>query len=162
MGGSGQRCTTLARFSRHTGFAMIYKTVEATVKLVEDDYGTFLAIGDDPQARIWLNHSPGQDIHDFFKRNVLEKARPAGQKLGRWSKRTIAYTTGAFALLIVSVSAVAALIYAATHGTETLTNLATSTLTGIGMAIGGCLGSALILRFKAARKFLRSVLKDLQ
>ena len=41
-------------------------------------------------------------------------------------------------------------------------SLASSTLSGVGMAIGGCLGSALILRFKAARSYIRSVLKDLQ
>ena len=64
--------------------------------------------------------------------------------------------------MLVTVSAAGALVYAATHRTETLSNLASSTLTGIGMAIGGCLGSALILRFKAARHYLRSVLKDLQ
>ena len=78
------------------------------------------------------------------------------------TKRVVAYTTGACALLIVAVSAVAALLYAASHRWETINNLASSTLTGIGMAIGGCLGSALILRFKAARSFVRSVLKDLQ
>ena len=54
------------------------------------------------------------------------------------------------------------IVYAATHRTQTFSNLASSTLTGIGMAIGGCLGNVLILRFKAARHYLRSVLKDLQ
>ena len=77
-------------------------------------------------------------------------------------KRIISYVTGAVALLIVAASTVAAMIYAVTNGLTTLENLATSTLSGIGMAIGGCLGSALILRFQAARKFLRSVLKDLK
>jgi len=141
---------------------MIYKSVEATVEVTDSDEGTFLKVNDDPQATIWLSHSPGQDIHDFFKRNVLEKAQPMRHKIHTWSSRTIAYVTGAFALVIVAVSAVAALVYAATHSTETLHNLASSTLTGVGMAIGGCIGSALILRFKTARKYLRSVLKDLQ
>jgi hypothetical protein len=56
----------------------------------------------------------------------------------------------------------AAKIYALHHRMETVNNLASSTLSGVGMAIGGCLGSALILRFKAARSYIRSVLKDLQ
>ena len=77
-------------------------------------------------------------------------------------KRLATYVTGTLALLIVTTSVVSALLYAATHHAETLGNLATSTLSGIGMAVGGCLGSALILRFKAARRFIHSVLKDLQ
>ena len=46
------------------------------------------------------------------------------------------------------------------HGTETLTHLGNSALQGIGMAIGGCLGSALVLRFKVARHYVRGVLKE--
>ena len=65
-------------------------------------------------------------------------------------QRLFAYCTGALALLIVAASAASALIYAALHRSETLTNLGTSTLSGVGVAIGGCLGSALLLRFKAA------------
>ena len=76
-------------------------------------------------------------------------------------QRLIAYTTGAFALLIVAASAVSALTYAALHHSETLQNLATSTLSGIGMAVGGCLGSALILRFKAARRFIKGVVQEI-
>ncbi len=75
-------------------------------------------------------------------------------------RRILTYVTGGFALLVVLTSAVAALVYATTHGLETLQNLATSTLTGIGMAVGGVLGSALILRFKAARSFIKTLLKD--
>ncbi|MHB8107902.1 MAG: hypothetical protein ACYDH4_10840 [Candidatus Cryosericum sp.] len=74
--------------------------------------------------------------------------------------RLLTYATGTLALLIVAASAVSAVAYAAMHHSETLTNLATSTLSGIGMAVGGCLGGALILRFKAARKFLRGVIQD--
>jgi hypothetical protein len=77
-------------------------------------------------------------------------------------RRLISYVTGAVALLIVAASVVAALVYAITNGMATLSNLATSTLSGIGIAIGGCLGSALILRFKAARRFISSVLKDVR
>ena len=47
------------------------------------------------------------------------------------------------------------------HGAETLTHLGNSALQGIGMAIGGCLGSALVLRFKVARKYVKSVLKEI-
>jgi len=78
------------------------------------------------------------------------------------SQRAVAYITGGCALLIVAVAAVAAMVYAVHHRMETVNNLASSTLSGVGMAIGGCLGSALILRFKAARSYIRSVLKDLQ
>jgi uncharacterized membrane protein YfcA len=77
-------------------------------------------------------------------------------------KRLIAYVTGAAALLIVASSAASALTYAALHRSETLQNLATSTLSGVGMAIGGCLGGALLLRFKAARRFVKNLLKDVK
>lgn len=77
------------------------------------------------------------------------------------TRRMIAYATGAFALLLVAASAVSALTYAALHRSETLLNLATSTLQGVGMAVGGCLGGALILRFKAARRFVRGVIHDI-
>lgn len=76
-------------------------------------------------------------------------------------QRLIAYATGAIALLIVAAAAVSALTYAALHHSETLQNLATSTLSGIGMAVGGCLGSALILRFKAARRFIKGVVREI-
>jgi uncharacterized membrane protein YfcA len=76
-------------------------------------------------------------------------------------KRLIAYLTGTLALILVAAAAVSALTYAVLHRSETLLNLATSTLTGVGMAVGGCLGSALILRFKAARRFLKGVIHDI-
>jgi uncharacterized membrane protein YfcA len=76
-------------------------------------------------------------------------------------QRLIAYATGAFALLLVATSAVSALTYAALHRSETLQNLATSTLTGVGMAVGGCLGSALILRFQAARSFVKNFVHEI-
>ena len=76
-------------------------------------------------------------------------------------QRLIAYATGALALLIVAAAAVSALTYAALHHLETLQNLATSPLSGIGMAVGGCLGSALILRFKAARRFIKGVVREI-
>lgn len=115
--------------------------------------------------KVSLSNSPGQHIHEFVAKNILKGDHPvkkARHAVTHVTKRAVAYVTGTCALLIVAVSAVAALFYAATHSSETLNNLASSTLTGVGMAIGGCLGSALILRFKAARHYIRSVLKDLQ
>ncbi len=76
-------------------------------------------------------------------------------------KRLFAYATGTLALVLVAASAASAVTYAAMHRNETLLNLATSTLTGVGMAIGGCLGSLLILRFKAARRFLKGVIHEI-
>lgn len=76
-------------------------------------------------------------------------------------KRLLAYVSGILALGLVATAAIAALVRAATYFSETIVQLATSTLQGIGVAIGGCLGSALILRFKAARRFLRGVIREL-
>jgi hypothetical protein len=76
-------------------------------------------------------------------------------------KRLFAYITGALALAIVAAAAGSAMTYAALHRSETLTNLGTSTLSGVGMAVGGCLGSALVLRFKAARRFVRGVVHEI-
>jgi len=76
-------------------------------------------------------------------------------------KRLLAYLTGTLALVIVAASTASAVTYAVMHRWETLGNLATATLSGVGMAVGGCLGSALILRFKAARQFLKGVVRDI-
>jgi hypothetical protein len=76
-------------------------------------------------------------------------------------QRLFAYVTGFLALAIVAATAVTALIHAAQNAPETLQNLATSALSGIGMAVGGCLGSALVLRFKAARTFVRGVIREI-
>ncbi len=134
-----------------------------TAEITKDDDGVWLHDADG--RKVSLSHSPGQHIHEFVAKNLLTDDHPVkrvGHAMTHATKRAFAYVTGACALLIVAISAVAALIYAATHSSETLSNLASSTLTGVGMAIGGCLGSALILRFKAARYYIRSVLKDLQ
>lgn len=76
-------------------------------------------------------------------------------------QRLLAYLSGAIALTVVAAAAASALTYAAMHRWETLLNLATSTLSGVGMAIGGCLGSALVLRFKAARRFVKGIIRDI-
>jgi uncharacterized membrane protein YfcA len=76
-------------------------------------------------------------------------------------QRLLAYATGAVALIIVAAAAGSAITYAVMHGTETLTHLGNSALQGIGMAIGGCLGSALVLRFKVARKYVRGILHEI-
>jgi uncharacterized membrane protein YfcA len=73
----------------------------------------------------------------------------------------MAYASGSLALLVVVIAVVSAVFYALTNNLETISNLATSTLSGIGMAIGGCIGSALILRFKAARTFIRHLLDEI-
>lgn len=76
-------------------------------------------------------------------------------------QRLIAYVTGALALIVVAAAAGSAITYAVMHGAETVIHLGNSALQGIGMAIGGCLGSALVLRFKVARKYVKSILKEI-
>jgi len=72
------------------------------------------------------------------------------------------YVLGMVALMVVVASVVAALCVGVTNGSASLLNLANSTLSGIGIAIGGMLGSALVLRFKSARKFIGNVVQDIQ
>jgi hypothetical protein len=76
-------------------------------------------------------------------------------------ERLLAYATGAVALVVVAAAAGSAITFAVMHGTETLSHLGNSALQGIGMAIGGCLGSALVLRFKVARKYVKGVLSEI-
>jgi hypothetical protein len=76
-------------------------------------------------------------------------------------KRLFAYATGALALAIVAAAAGSAITDAALHRSETLTNLGNSTLSGVGMAVGGRLGSALVLRFKVARRFVSGVVHEI-
>ena len=75
-------------------------------------------------------------------------------------QRLVAYATGAVALVIVAAATGSAITYVLTHGTETLSHLGNSALQGIGMAIGGCLGSALVMRFKVARRYVKGVFHD--
>ncbi len=88
-------------------------------------------------------------------------ANTTGEPMKAKLQRLIAYGTGAVALVIVAAAAGSAITYAVMHGTETLTHLGNSALQGIGMAIGGCLGSALVLRFKVARKYVKNVLNEI-
>jgi uncharacterized membrane protein YfcA len=76
--------------------------------------------------------------------------------------KLITYLTGAFALGIVVAAVISAVIYSVQHNTETLLNLATSTIQGVGVSIGGIVGSAIVLRFKAARHFIKRLLEDLK
>ncbi len=75
--------------------------------------------------------------------------------------RLLTFVTGALALILVAAATGSAITYTIMHGTETLTNLGNSAMQGIGMAIGGCLGSALVLRFKVARHYIKGLLKEI-
>lgn len=140
---------------------------KAVIEIKSDDHDTKLTLSSiNQKPAISLGHSPGQDIHDFFVNNLLNtdsssKWVDTKHKMTNLSKSAIAYVTGTCAMIIVLASAIAAIWFAALNGWATVTNLASSTLSGIGIAIGGCLGSALILRFKAARYYVRTVIKDL-
>ena len=61
------------------------------------------------------------------------------------------------ALALVAAATGSAITYAALHGQDTPHQLGMSVLNGVGIAVGGCLGSALVLRFKAARRFINGV-----
>lgn len=77
-------------------------------------------------------------------------------------KTILGYVTGFIAILVVATSVISAVLYASTHGSETVQNLATSTLSGIGISLGGLIGSALVMRFQASRNFLKKMLGDLK
>ena len=68
------------------------------------------------------------------------------------TQRLIAYITGGLALLVVAAATGSAVTYVVMNGVQTLSLLGNAALNGIGMAVGGCLGSALVLRFKSARR----------
>lgn len=141
----------------------MHRNRKATVAIRTDDDGTWLDLHtSDGTETISLSHSPAKHIETFFVENLPERSRPIRHLVGAWSRRAFAYTSGAFALIVVAASAVMASVYATTHSTETLNKFASSTISGIGIAIGGFMGSALILRFKSSRQFVRSLLHDLQ
>jgi len=75
--------------------------------------------------------------------------------------KLIAYATGALALALVAAATGSAVAYAVLHGRDTLSQLGMSVLNGVGIAVGGCLGSALVLRFKAARRFINTLVHEI-
>lgn len=137
------------------------RTTQATVDLTQNDEG------------LWLTVRHGSRTATILL-NIANSGPLIGDTVRAWAdncfrqpplttmKRLLAITTGAVALAVVAAAAGSAVTYAVTHGFETLANLGNSALSGIGMAIGGCLGSALVLRFKTARRYLHSILKDLR
>jgi hypothetical protein len=76
--------------------------------------------------------------------------------------KIFSYVTGVVALLIVATAAVLAALFAAQHTAETLKNLAVSTLQGIGMSVGGLLGSALVMRFQVARDYVKKLVGEVK
>lgn len=71
-------------------------------------------------------------------------------------KALVSYFTGCIALISVSAAVLATVHFIATDSGAGL-KFATSMLGGIGAAMGACIGGALILRFKSARRFLRQL-----
>ncbi len=71
-------------------------------------------------------------------------------------KTCISYATGCIALISVSSAILATIHFVATNP-DAGSKLAASMLGGIGTAMGACIGGALILRFKSARRFLRQL-----
>lgn len=88
-----------------------------------------------------------------------EKRRERKQKV---IAKILAFTTAAIASIIVVAALGSAFYYAGTHICETLGKISLSVLNGIGVAVGGMLGSLLLMRFKTARSFLKNFVKDIQ
>ena len=93
--------------------------------------------------------------------NEVSSNEPHEEPMKASLQRLIAYGTGALAIVVVAAAAGSAITYAVMHGMETLTHLGNSALQGIGMAIGGCLGSALVMRFKLARRYVKNVIHEI-
>lgn len=74
-------------------------------------------------------------------------------------KRLLYHASGLVALLAVTAAVAAMLYYLATN-MEAASKLASSMLGGMGSAMGAFLGGALILRFKAARRFVRRIILE--
>lgn len=51
--------------------------------------------------------------------------------------------------------------YVYEHRVEAIVQLGGAMLNGLGVAIGGCIGSAIMLQFKSARMFLARVLHEI-
>lgn len=75
--------------------------------------------------------------------------------------RIVAYLTGTLALAIVLASTMSAIYFAAINPIETINKLGGATLSGVGVAVGGCVGSALMLRFKLARRYVKNLVGEI-
>lgn len=138
------------------------KTAKAEVGLTENDEGLWLTVKNaGHKATIVLPTEATARWRDTFWAWAKHCFLLQPEKRETAVKRLITFVTGALALILVAAATGSAITYAVMHGTETLTNLGNSALQGIGMAIGGCLGSALVLRFKVARHYVRSLLKEI-
>ena len=137
------------------------KTTKATVDLTQNNEGLWITVGgvDHPKASVFLDAASRGPI----VREALEKwAANCFQYQESKMKKFLAFVTGAVAIAVVASSAGSAVTYAIMHGTETLIHLGNSALSGVGMAVGGCLGSALVLRFKIARHYVKGVLNEIK
>lgn len=138
------------------------KTAKAEISLTQNDEGLWLNVeAGSRKATILLpTDTYGPLVRDTIRAwaDHCFLLQPAKRET---MKRLLAFITGAVALILVVAATGSAITYTVMHGMETLTLLGNSALTGIGMAIGGCLGSALVLRFKAARKYVKGVLKEI-
>lgn len=76
-------------------------------------------------------------------------------------RRILAFIAGGFAVIVVAVALVSSIFYAGTHIFETLASMAQGILNGVGVAVGGMLGSLLLMRFKSARRFIKKTVEDI-
>lgn len=142
---------------------MPVKTTKAEVGLTENDEGLWLTVENAGRKATILLHteSHGPLVRDTIRAWADHYFLLQPEKRETAVKRLLTFITGALALILVAAAAGSAVTYAIMHGAETFANLGNSALQGIGMAIGGCLGSALVLRFKVARHYVRSLLKEI-
>lgn len=71
-------------------------------------------------------------------------------------RKFIGYITGCAALISVSAAIVVTIHFLATSPNAP-SQIGSSMLAGLGTALGAFLGGAMVLRFKAARSFLRKL-----
>jgi len=139
------------------------KTAKAEVDLTQNDEGLWLTVehGSRKATILLPVITCGPLVRDTIRgwADNCFLLKPVKRETAM--KRLLTFVTGALALVLVAASTGSAITYAVLHGTETLTLLGNAALTGIGMAIGGCLGSALVLRFKVARHYVKGVLKEI-
>ena len=74
-------------------------------------------------------------------------------------KKFISYITGCAALIAVSAAIVVTIHFLATSANAP-SQIGSSMLAGLGTALGAFLGGAMVLRFKAARSFLRKLFTE--